>query len=96
MERIVFGKKTCGIQGMFFFETKEEGIEYGEDIKRFLKYMRSNENGSKEKADKIIEKYSDERMLKNFLIVVKERCEIEDENPSIWAEKGIFHAKDVL
>ena len=94
MYRIVFGNHKVGCQGMFFFETQEEGHEFGEDERRYLRLLRREKRRPSKRntveLEYIFKKWSQDRMLANFLKRLEELVDEEMVNPSCWEENGEF------
>lgn len=84
----VFGNQNVGVIAKLWFKTEEELDAFGDDEKRYLHFMR---NGKYSDAEKILSKYEGEKMLYNFLLLIKECTEKENNKQNkyeIWRDVG--------
>ena len=88
--RFTYGSDQVGCQGMFFFENRDEGHKFSNDIKTYLKSLRDNTD----EYLNILHKWKHDRMLRNYLIELKHLVEEEKPNPAIWVENGVFYSKE--
>ena len=88
MVSAVFGDKKFGVIAKFWFDTKEELNAFGDDEKEYLHLMRNEKYSD---AEKILSKYEGEKMLYNFLLLIKECTEKENNQQDkyeIWRDVG--------
>ena len=93
MTRLLFGDKNVGVQGIYYFDTREEAMKIAPKMKPFLDSLRHGTDYWKE----LMEEWKHEKLIYNFLCECKSRVEAEDKTPEVWWEPGgIYYGEEWL
>ena len=80
MCKVVFGNKYVGVQGIYFFNNQAYAEKFAPCVKKVLDSVR---NGTNEWKD-IVDEWTHDMALCNFLLEMANRAMLEKEDPSIW------------
>ena len=84
MRRVLFGNKSVGVQGIYYFEDHSFVEDFAAKIKPFLDSLREGTDYWQQFMDE----WKHEKLLYNFLCELKRRVGLENDSPEVWWEPG--------